>query len=147
MARANQYVHDVSKSLIQTRVPEAMRACLKKYGKHHGLKMEALLVRVLQHFLRLRPDQHGVTWRTPQSHRTEQGVDGGWVQINVLIPNDVAGQLASLSMQLGASRATIAYTAVYWFARYMRPPLNPDQQKRSNAVNSANSNASGAPHA
>lgn len=146
MARVAQPVHDASKSLIQTRMPQAMRVYLKAYGKHHGLKMEVLLVEVLLHFLRLRPDQRGVMWRTPQSHRTEEGTDGGWAQINVLIPNDVAGKLMGLSMQLGISRATIAYTALYWFARYMRPPLNPAPQ-RSNAFTSGTSNASGAFHA
>ena len=48
---------------------------------------------------------------------------------------------------VAVSRATIAYTALYWFARYMRLPLNPDQQKRSNAAKSGASNASGASHA
>ncbi len=102
-----------------------MRVYLKAYGKHHGLKMEGILAEVLLHFMTLRPDMRGLIWRTPQSHRTEAGAVGGWAQINVLIADDVAGKLAGLSMQLGISRATIAYTALYWFARYMRPPLNP----------------------
>ena len=102
-----------------------MRVYLKAYGKHHGLKMEGLLAEVLLHFMTLRPDMRGLSWRTPQSHRTEAGAVGGWAQINVLIADDVAGKLAGLSMQLGISRATIAYTALHWFARYMRPPLNP----------------------
>ena len=125
MARVVPLVVDASKALVQTRVPHAMRVYLRAYGKHHNLKMEALLTEVLTHFLTLRPDLHGLTWRRPQSHRTESGAEGGWAQINVLIPDEVAGKLAGLSMQLGLSRAMISYTALYWFARYMRPPLNP----------------------
>ena len=125
MSRVAPATHDASKSLVQTRIPQPMRAYLKAYGKHHGMRMEGLLVEVLNHFLTLRPDKHGVIWRTPQSNRTKAGSDGGWAQINVLISDEVAGKLAGLAMQLGISRATIAYTALYWFARYMRPPLNP----------------------
>ena len=125
MSKVSPPVVDASKSLVQTRVPQAMRVYLKAYGKHHGFKMEGLLAEVLLHFMTLRPDSRGLIWRTPQSHRTEAGAVGGWAQINVLIADDVAGKLAGLSMQLGISRATIAYTALYWFARYMRPPLNP----------------------
>jgi hypothetical protein len=125
VSKVSPPVVDASKSLVQTRVPQAMRVYLKAYGKHHGLKMEGLLAEVLLHFMTLRPDSRGLIWRTPQSHRTEAGAVGGWAQINVLIADDVAGKLAGLSMQLGISRATIAYTALYWFARYMRPPLNP----------------------
>ena len=125
MSKVSLPVVDASKSLVQTRVPQVMRVYLKAYGKHHGLKMEGLLAEVLLHFMTLRPDSRGLSWRTPQSHRTEAGAVGGWAQINVLIADDVAGKLTGLSMQLGISRATIAYTALYWFARYMRRPLNP----------------------
>ena len=114
---------DASKSLVQTRVPHPMRTYLKAYAKHHGLKMEGLLAEVLSHFMHLRPDQQGMSWRTPQSHRSEAGAASGWAQINVLIDDEVAGRLAGLAMELSISRATLAYTALYWFVRYMRPPL------------------------
>ena len=116
---------DASKSLVQTRVPHPMRTYLKAYAKHHGLKMEGLLAEVLSHFMHLRPDQQGMTWRTPQSHRSEAGAASGWAQINVLIDDEVAGRFAGLAMELNISRATLAYTALYWFVRYMRPPLGP----------------------
>lgn len=125
MSQVSPPLIDASKSLVQTRVPLAMRVYLKAYGKHHGLKMEGLLAEVLTHFMTLRPDKQGLAWRKPQSHRTDAGSVGGWAQINVLIPDDVAGKLAGLAMQLGISKAAISYTALYWFARYMRPPLNP----------------------
>jgi hypothetical protein len=116
---------DGAKSLVQTRVPHALRNYLKAYAKHHGLKMEALLAEVLSHFMALRPDQQGLTWRTPQSHRSDAGAASGWAQINLLIDDEVAGRLAGLAMDLGISRATLAYTALYWYAKYMRPPLAP----------------------
>jgi len=145
MARVIPPVVDSSKSLVQTRVPHAMRVYLRAYGKHHGLKMEALLVEVLEHFLCLRPDQRGLQWRRPQSHRTESGMEGGWAQINVLIPDDTAGKLAGLSMQLGLSRAVISYTALYWFARYMRAPVNPQGAAPAYAASFA-SGVQGAAH-
>lgn len=136
---------DATKSLVQTRVPQAMRIYLKAYGKHHGLKMEGLLAEVLLHFMTLRPDTRGLAWRKPQSHRTDAGTVGGWAQINVLIPDDVAGKLAGLAMDLGISKAAISYTALYWFARYMRPPLNPALQPGQKS-GSVLTNASGAAH-
>jgi hypothetical protein len=145
MARVIPPVVDSSKSLVQTRVPHAMRVYLRAYGKHHGLKMEALLVEVLEQFLSLRPDLRGLHWRKPLSHRTESGVEGGWAQINVLIPDDTAGRLAGLSMQLDKSRAVISYTALYWFARYMRPPVNPQAQAAGHA-SSAVPDVKGATH-
>jgi hypothetical protein len=125
MARVIPPVVDSAKSLVQTRVPQAMRVYLRAYGKYHGLKMEALLVEVLEQFLALRPDLRGLQWRRPLSHRTESGAEGGWAQINVLIPDDTAGKLAGLSMEIGKSRAMISYTALSWFAQYMRPPVKP----------------------
>lgn len=145
MARVIPPIIDSAKSLVQTRVPHAMRVYLRAYGKHHGLKMEALLVEVLEHFLSLRPDLHGLHWRKPLSHRTESGMEGGWAQINVLIPDETAGKLAGLSMQLGLSRAVISYTALYWFARYMRPPVPPQASTPSHAT-SFLTNSAGATH-
>lgn len=125
MARVTPPAVDQSKSLVQTRVPQPMRVYLRAYGKHHGLKMETLLIEIMEQFLLLRPDLHGLQWRKPLSHRTQEGSEKGWAQINVLVPDDLAGKLLSLSMQLGLSRAVISYTALYWFARYMRPPIAP----------------------
>jgi hypothetical protein len=125
MARISSPIVDDSKSLVQTRVPQAMRVYLRAYGKHHGLKMETLLVEVLEHFMSLRPDKRGLHWRRPLSHRTQEGTEGGWAQINVLIPDDTAGKLAGLAMEVDRSRAVVSYTALYWFARYMRPPNSP----------------------
>ena len=145
MARVIPPVVDSSKSLVQTRVPHAMRVYLRAYGKHHGLKMEALLVEVLEQFLSRRPDLHGLQWRKPLSHRTESGMEGGWAQINVLIPDETSGKLAGLSMQLDKSRAVISYTALYWFARFMRPPVNPQAQAAGHA-SSAEPGIKGAAH-
>lgn len=149
MSKVSPPVVDATKSLVQTRVPQAMRIYLKAYGKHHGLKMEGLLAEVLLHFMALRPDLRGLAWRKPHSHRTDAGSVGGWAQINVLIPDDVAGKLAGLAMQLSISKATISYTALYWFARYMRPPLNPALQpgnKSGQKPGALSSNALGASH-
>jgi hypothetical protein len=145
MARVVPPVIDSSKSLVQTRVPQAMRLYLRAYARHHGLKMEALLVEVLTHFLTLRPDLHGLRWRTPHSNRTLTGSEGGWAQINVFIPEDTAGKLVGVSMQTGKSRAVISYTALYWFARYMRPPLDPKAQV-SGHTSIARSGTVGAAH-
>lgn len=132
MSRYTSPTIDEDKSLVQTRVPQALRLYLRAYAKHHNLKMEGLLSEVLEHFLNLRPDLHGVQWRVPQSHRSEAASAAGWAQINALVPDDIAGKVAGLANQIGISRATLAYTALYWFVRYMRPPeISLASQKRS----------------
>jgi len=109
--------------LLPTRVPAALRSYLKQYAKHHGLSMEAFLADVLMHFVTLRPDQRGLRWRTPQSNRTEAAKGEAWAQVNLWVSNDLAAQLTSLASSAGQSKASVLYTALFWFARFMRPPV------------------------
>jgi hypothetical protein len=113
------------RSLLQTRVPPVLRTYLKRYAKHHGISMEGFLAEVLAHFVALRPDQHGLLWRIPHSNRGEAGSQQGWAQLNLLLPNDLAGKVVGLSMETAQTRAVVLYTALYWFARYLRPPVAP----------------------
>lgn len=115
---------DAGRALVQTRLPSPLRSYLRAYAKHHDLKLEALMADILGHFLHLRPDQHGLSWRKPQSNRSEAGSSAGWAQFNSLVPEELAGKLAGAAMGAGISRASLVYTAVYWFARYMRPPTD-----------------------
>lgn len=111
--------------LQQTRVPPALRTYLKRYAKHHGLSMEAFLADVLNHFVTLRPDQRGLRWRVPHSNRGEAGAQQGWAQLNFWLPNELAGKLAGLSVETKETRSVILYTALFWFVRYLRPPVAP----------------------
>jgi len=113
------------RSLLQTRVPPALRTYLKRYAKHHGLSMEGFLAEMLAHFVKLRPDQHGLSWRIPHSTRGEAGAQQGWAQLNLWLPNDLAGKVVGLSMESSQTRAVVLYTALFWFARYLRPPVAP----------------------
>lgn len=124
MSRYQPSIVDSGKSLVQTRLPPSLRTYLRAYAKHHDLKLEALMADILEHFLNLRPDQHGLSWRKPQSNRSEAGSSAGWIQFNALVPEELAGKVTGVAMVSGISRATLVYTAVYWFARYMRPPTD-----------------------
>jgi hypothetical protein len=112
-------------SLLQTRVPPALRTYLKRYAKHHGLSMEGFLAEVLAHFVTLRPDQRGLAWRIPHSNRGEAGAQQGWAQLNLWLPNDLAGKVVGVTMETEQTRAVVLYTALFWFARYLRPPVAP----------------------
>lgn len=115
---------EAGRALVQTRLPFPLRSYLRAYAKHHDLTLEALMADILGHFLHLRPDQHGLSWRKPLSNRSEAGSSAGWAQFNSLVPEELAGKLAGAAMVAGISRASLVYTAVYWFARYMRPPTD-----------------------
>ena len=110
------------RTLLQTRVPPALRTYLKRYAKQHGVSMEDVLTDVLAHFVTLRPDQRGLHWRVPHSNRGEAGAQQGWAQLNLYLPNDLAGKVVGLVMETSQTRATVLYTALFWFVRYLCPP-------------------------
>ena len=111
------------RSLLQTRVPPALRTYLKRYAKHHGVSLEDVLAEVLAHFVTLRPDQRGLQWRIPHSNRGEAGAQQGWAQLNLWLPNDLAGKVVGLVMETSQTRAVVLYTALFWFVRYLCPPV------------------------
>lgn len=116
---------ETARVMLQTRLPAALRVYLKRYAKHHSLKLEGMLTEVLTHFVSLRPDLRGLRWRTPQSTRNDQAQSVGWAQINLYVPAELAGQVAGLSLETEQSKATILYTSFIWFAQYLRPPMGP----------------------
>lgn len=115
-----------AKVLLQTRAPLALRAYLKRYAKHHHLTLETLVVEVITHFVSLRPDLRGLHWRIPHSSRTDTCAAQGWAQLNVWMPNELGGKISGLALETQQSRAALIYTALYWFARYLRPPVAPE---------------------
>lgn len=138
MSLYQPHTADAGRALVQTRLPSPLRSYLRAYAKHHDLKLEALMADILGRFLDLRPDQHGLAWRIPQSNRSEAGSSAGWIQFNSLVPEELAGKVTGVAMVSGISRATLVYTAVYWFARYMRPPTDslviPDDKEAESHV-------------
>lgn len=127
---------ETARVMLQTRLPAALRVYLKRYAKHHGLKLEGLLTEVLTHFVTLRPDLRGLRWRIPHSTRSDQAQSAGWAQLNLFVPAELAGQVAGLSLETEQSKATILYTSFVWFAQYLRPPVGPDEE-RSHAKTAA----------
>lgn len=110
-----------SNVLIQTRLPTPLRIYLKAYAKQHGMSMEKSCEQILILFLQRQPWQHGMRWRVPLSNRTDSGEQYGWKQLNVIVGTEMAGCVEGIAKQISISRATILYSAFYWFARYMAP--------------------------
>ena len=120
---------ETARVLLQTRLPAALRVYLKRYAKHHGMKLEGMLSEVLMHFVTLRPDLRGVRWLTPHSTRGDLAQSAGWAQINLSVPAELAGQVQGLSLETEHSKATILYTSFVWFAQHLRPPVGPDAER------------------
>ena len=110
-----------NQTLLQTRVPLALKIYMKAYAKHHGITLEEVCQQWLALFMRLMPWESGLVWRVPLSHRTEAAETQGWAQFNVLIPAEQAAQVESTSQRNGVSRATVMYSCFVWFAKYMAP--------------------------
>lgn len=125
--------------LLQTRVHPAVRQYLKRYAKLHGVPLEEVAADIVSDFIRLRPDQHGLAWRTPLSHRGETGAQQGWVQFNVWLPNELASQVVGVAMETAQTRAVVLYTALFWFVRYLCPP--PAQTEDAHASHTAQAGA------
>ena len=115
---------------IPTRITTPLRAYLKAYAKVHGVTLEDLVQQILEKFLQLEPYNHGLQWRTPGSHRSADAAKQGWRQLNIYLTPQLSAQLIGLEAHTGLSRAAILYTALFWFAKYMRPPVAPHRPSK-----------------
>lgn len=110
---------------IQTRIPAALRVYLKAYSKQHQMSLEAGCQSILGLFIKHQPWLQGLQWRVPLSNRTDAGESQGWSQLNVFLSPELAAQLESLAQQQDISRATVLYTGLFWFAKFISPPVMP----------------------
>ncbi len=133
--------------LVQTRIPATLRIYLKAYAKQHQTSLEETCETILKLFLDRAPWQQGLRWRNPLSHRTDDGESQGWAQFNVLFPAEIAAQLGAFTRQpsiksasdphqirtesasdphqIRVSRAAVMYTGLFWFAKFISPPVTP----------------------
>lgn len=105
-----------------TRVPKPMREYLKAYAKYQGRKLDDLYAEILVSFLKQQPANHGLQFRIPQSSRPTEGEEREWVQINFFITEELNFQALQLANEKNVSKASVLYTALYWFVKYLRPP-------------------------
>jgi hypothetical protein len=113
-----------------------MREYLKAYAKFHGRKFDGLCDEILAKFLALKPFTRGIVFHTPMSSRSEAGAAQDWVQVNFFITDALNGQAQDVADDYRVSKATVLYTALYWFVKYMRPPV-PEPEVPSNVTSSA----------
>ena len=96
---------------------------LKTYAAYHGRRLDDFLCAVIRDFLRLRPYERGLNWRVPVSHRSPEGIEQEWKQINIALDEETRARLNAVEEETGHSKASILYTALIWFVKYLRPPV------------------------
>lgn len=111
--------------LMQTRIPAALRLYLKAYAKQHRERMEHSCQSILALFLQCQPWQQGLCWREPHSNRSQQGERQGWGQFNLYVSPELAAQLRSLAREQNLSLASVTYTGLVWFVKFIAPPVSP----------------------
>ena len=109
--------------LEQTRIPLALRVYLKAYAKQHQMRLELACEQILTLFFQQQPWEQGLSWRHPLSNRTDAGERAGWAQFNLNLSAELAAQLQTLVEHLKVSKATVLYTSLFWFAKFISPPV------------------------
>ena len=89
------------------------------------MSLEAGCQSILSLFVKHQPWLRGLQWRIPLSNRTDAGESQGWAQFNVFLSAELAAQLESLAQQHGTSRAAVLYAGLFWFAKFISPPVMP----------------------
>lgn len=99
-----------------------MREYLKAYARFHGRKFDSLCHEILVKFIEIRPFNDRMAMHTPLSSRSGAGLEQDWVQINFFITDELNVRAQKLADELHVSRASLFYTALVWFVKYIRPP-------------------------
>jgi len=116
-----------------------MRDYLKAYANLRARKLDDVCVEILEGFLTLRPFERGLRIHVPMSLRSKDEGGQKWVQLNFFLSDELTLKVDQLCEEFSTgaatlenpqyvSRAAVLYTALYWFVKYLRPPL-PEQAK------------------
>ena len=103
-----------------------MREYLKSYAKFHGRKFDSLCHEILVKFMDIKPYEGRLLIHTPLSSRSGAGVAQDWVQVNFFITDELNWRAQKLADELHVSKASLFYTSLFWFVKYMRPPQGMD---------------------
>ena len=129
---------------IATRVPAELRQFLKIQSAVLGYSLNKIHATALREFLSLAlPTSKGgqtIAWLTPKTspradrHGAPRG-DANWVQLLLILPQSLVGELEAACELTGTSIATFCYTALDWYAN--------EQQRRQKALATAQQAAFG----
>ena len=109
-----------------TRIPKSMREYLKAYAKFQGRKFDSLCHEILVKFMEIKPYEGRMVIHIPLSSRSGAGVAQDWVQVNFFITDELNWHAQKLADELHVSKASLLYTSLYWFVKYIRPPQGMD---------------------
>ena len=115
----------IKRILVPTRIPSALRIYLKAYAKQHRDTLESSCETMLFLFLQQAPWRQGLRWRAPLTTHSDAGESQGWRQFNLPVTVELAARLESQANQLDISRSSVTYTGLFWFAKYICPPVTP----------------------
>lgn len=108
---------------IATRVPNDLRQSLKIQSAVMGVALNALYAVALREFMTLAIyGKSPFTWKKPStSPRLDRnGAPRGsndWVQILLILPSPLIGELQEICEKQGQSLASLSYTALDWYTQ------------------------------
>lgn len=122
---------EAPKILVPTRCPKVVYQYLKATAALQNLTIGELLNEIIRRFCLERPwisegSSSGLKWRVPKTttSRSEGVATGltGWVQVNLELTEAVARDFEYVRAGADLSKAAVAYTAIYWYVQYVKPP-------------------------
>src|SRR5260363_312379 len=112
--------------IVPTRCPMQIYTYLKSIAPYLYPSLTQMFEDMLRRFFTERPWEHGLHWRQPKSALTVAGKNlgqTGWMQVNMRLPEERVAQIHQTAQVCGISHAGVCYTALFWWAQYVYPPM------------------------
>ncbi|MEY2343221.1 hypothetical protein AB4090_14095 [Acidithiobacillus sp. IBUN Pt1247-S3] len=107
--------------LLRTVIPLRMHLYCQALAFVQGLSHRAMLGQCAQDFVKARPWERGLRWRS--SPDPDQVSDLEWAQVAVPLPRRLASDLMKIGDQQGVPMDSVLYSMLFWYAWEVYPPL------------------------
>lgn len=111
-----------------TVIPLKMHLYIQALAFVQGMTLRAVHAECAALFLAEKAWEKGLRWR--DGHRPALA-DPEWVEVNVRIPCDLAGNLVEVSHRNGVGLADVLYTMLYWYSWVLYPPLHEQERRKA----------------
>ncbi|WP_215842097.1 hypothetical protein HHS34_005380 [Acidithiobacillus montserratensis] len=121
---------------LQTVIPLHMHLYCRALAFAQGVSDREMIQACAQGFVRDRPWEHGLRWRT--SPRWGLVSELEWTQVTVSLPDSLAKELVAIGEGQNVPAASVLYTMFFWYSWVVYPPLH-EKVRRSQEAPCQNS--------
>ncbi len=113
--------------VLRSVIPLRMHLYCRALAWMQGLSLRALHTQCAQEFLRAKPWEHGLNWRTSPS--LDKVSEWEWVDVPFPLPFDLGFQLVRLAEQ-SMPVESVLYTMLFWYTWAVVPPLHEQLRRK-----------------